>query len=337
MVGTSASVGHRTEAPASRRRPARPAGLPRSGFAITMTVPPPVAALAVTAAVLGTADLMFNRIIGPIVSHVPGLPFGARAAEAMTLGGESLLRTTAVLVVLVALALASALWRHHRLLAVLLIAVSGLELVHAALPATRLDVFSYGLSFAVLVAAVAHAAGVVPRPHGIALGLFALGFVAGVWPHALAAAASWGPALGRPVSPGALRAGAELAFVASVVFFGAAALRREHHSWRTIWLAAAAGLMTAGALLSQPDHAAIAALWATGVTLALPPVLYIAAAACLTVALVEWTRASSTRHLAAGLALLVVAGVAPVVMHHNLTAVLGVTLLAIPPQPDVEI
>ena len=63
-------------------------------------------------------------------------------------------------------------------------------------------------------------------------------------------------------------------------------------------------------------------------TLSLPAPLYIIAGAAAAFTLVSWSDDPSTRHLAIGFVLLVVAGVHVSVLHHNLTALAALALLA---------
>jgi hypothetical protein len=98
------------------------------------------------------------------------------------------------------------------------------------------------------------------------------------------------------------------------------------------WIAAVAASALAAAILARdPANAAILSRWAFGATLSLPTVLYIAAAASGALALVTWLLDPASRHLAAGLVLVAVAGAQPAYVHHNLTLLFAAALLALPP------
>ena len=84
-------------------------------------------------------------------------------------------------------------------------------------------------------------------------------------------------------------------------------------------------VLSIGVVLFSPMAEAL-----LGFTLSLPPVLYLAGFGAMTFAAVSWAERPDTRHLAAGLALLLVAGLQPQALHHGITAILGLVLLATP-------
>jgi hypothetical protein len=93
-------------------------------------------------------------------------------------------------------------------------------------------------------------------------------------------------------------------------------------------LAGALALILAASYVREPATLAIVSLWATGVTMSLPPVLYIAGFGAFAFAAFSWGSRPDTRHLAIALALLLVAGLQPQALHHGITAFLGLTLLS---------
>ena len=86
--------------------------------------------------------------------------------------------------------------------------------------------------------------------------------------------------------------------------------------------------VAAAALVS--DRTPLVALWASGATLWMPSLVYIGAGAAVGLLLANWLPNRSTRHLAAGLALLAVAGIEPTLVHHNVTALVALLALAAP-------
>ena len=78
------------------------------------------------------------------------------------------------------------------------------------------------------------------------------------------------------------------------------------------------------------DRTPLVALWASGATLWMPSLVYIGAGAALGLLLINWLPNRSMRHLAAGLALLAVAGIEPTLVHHNVTALVALLALAAP-------
>jgi hypothetical protein len=127
-----------------------------------------------------------------------------------------------------------------------------------------------------------------------------------------------------------LQLASELALVAAAMFFALAALERPL-SRRAL---AASGFLTlalAASFYREPSTVAIVSLWATGVTMSLPGLVYIGAFGAVVFAGWSWSNTRSTRHLAVGLALLMVAGLHPQALHHGITALLGLTLLSVAP------
>ncbi len=297
--------------PVTRRIPARPsASVHTPGF---------TRLLVLGAAVAGVAEIVLARVVAPILSHVPSSGTGSDVAGAVIAGGDAAIGATLVLVVATALALAAggAAPRVVRpLLAASLVAV----LVHVAVPTALVAAASYLTIGTAAAAAAVVARRVGGRLFGLGVATLALAYLAGMAPIALGAAAS-----GTLV-----RTAAEAAVLTSAAVFAAHVLVQGVTVRAAWWVAGAAGLGAAGSLAADPGNSAAVSLWATGVTLGLPPVAYVIAATCFGLVLAQWSATPDRRHLAAGLVLVAVAGIGPGLVHHNLTAVLGLAVLAAP-------
>ena len=120
----------------------------------------------------------------------------------------------------------------------------------------------------------------------------------------------------------------EVALLVTAALVGLTAASRR--SPRALVAGLGVSLLLVAAYAREPATLAIVSMWATGFTLSLPPVLYLAGFGAMTFAAVSWAERPDTRHLAAGLALLLVAGLQPQALHHGITAILGQMLLATP-------
>ena len=185
------------------------------------------------------------------------------------------------------------------------------------------------MGVALIVAATLHFDGPL---HRMAVALLAIAVVAGQWPLL---AGDLGRATGASAGDGALVAArtiSELALVFGVILFALATRGLWHHR-RSAWLVGAvSGLVVLAMLASRPDYTAILALWAMGATLSLPPGIYVVGAIAAGVAVLGWLASPHQRIRIAGLALIVIVGLQPPLVHHNLTALLGLALLALPAQ-----
>ena len=124
----------------------------------------------------------------------------------------------------------------------------------------------------------------------------------------------------------AARVIAETALVVALFLFAASVAGWSRRS--VIGLMARGAIVAAAALVS--DRTPLVALWASGATLWMPSLVYIGAGAAVGLLLANWLPNRSTRHLAAGLALLAVAGIEPTLVHHNVTALVALLALAAP-------
>ena len=219
--------------------------------------------------------------------------------------------------------------RFPALIAILLLVSVGAAIGRTSVPDSAWAAAAYALTAAAIDGVVVMAARSVPRLPAAAIGIAALGFMAGLYPVAAEAFVSSGLLSRSGGVDVGWRTFAELALVVSAVLFGIAALRAAptRTAW---WSAVTAGVVVATVLAFRPEYGAVLSLWALGVTLTLPPVVYIVGAAGFAAALTAWLATPVTRHRAAGITLLAVAGIAPLLLHHNVTLVVALVLLSMP-------
>jgi hypothetical protein len=276
-------------------------------------VNPLAAALTGAAAIGGVAEVLLERVAGPILTHAAGPSLAPVAAMASRLG-TLVVAVTAVLVLLAAVAWAGVAWERHRIV--------GAAILTAAVTALAAGVFGGSGTLTLLHLSVAIAAtGTVlvvrlPGIYGIAIAAVAVAIVAGQW------------SLGYPGNQYtvAARVIAETALVVALLFFAASVAGWSRR--RSVIGLGAGAIFAAAALVS--DRTPLVALWASGATLWMPSLVYIGAGAAVGLLLANWLPHRSTRHLAAGLALLAVAGIEPTLVHHNVTALVAVLALAAP-------
>jgi len=272
-------------------------------------------ALTSAAAVGGVVEVLLDRIAGPILTHIAG-PSAATAVAMVSRVGTIAVAATAVLVLLAGLAWARAAWARSRILAAAIVTAVVTALV-AGLSGEASVIMLLHVS--VTVAAIG-AVLMARRPgfYGGAIAAVAVAIVAGQW--------SLGGWSGQPAV--AARVIGETALVVALILF-AAGIARPLRRRSLVGLTAGA-LIAAAALVS--DRTPLVALWATGATLWMPSIVYIGAGAAAGLLVATWLPDRSTRHLAAGLALLAVAGIEPALLHHNVTAL--VALLALSATPE---
>ncbi len=273
------------------------------------------------AAATGAAELILHRVVAPVLAHIPSDGAGRAITDAARLGGDRAFHATALLVVVGLLAyLATASWRRDITPSlVALAAASTLVLLLSNAPPALAHVALIAAVVGLAAAALARG----PRLLALPVAVAAAAMVAARVPLLL-------DSLALPSGDATTATVAEAAFVLVPPLLAASLLARTSPP-RVAWVAAGGtSLVAAAALASSPSYTAILSAWSTGVTLSLPVPLYIVAAGCAAFVLVSWLAEPSSRHLAAGLVLLAVAGVHPAVVHHNVTAVLALLLLATP-------
>lgn len=308
------SLGSAHVSPPVARHPARTAPW---AAARTLT-----AALAIT----GIAEVVLFRVAAPVVSHTP-IGGGAALRDAVDTSGRAALGATALLAPAAIAVLAVVAFRRSRLEAALLVGATAATLAAILAPTPGLVVAAHGATTAAAAWVTVGAFRSFPRLQALGGALLAVAFTAGRLPLVLDV--SPGAAGLVPVGTvAAARTVAEAALVAAPVLLVAGVMQRARVSTRAWKAAGIAALVGAAGFAAAPEYLAITTMWASGVTLSLPPVAYIAALFFLTLLVAHWWRISRTRHLAVGIVLVAVAGIMPGVVHHNLTALAGLALLS---------
>lgn len=269
------------------------------------------------AAAAGFLEVLFDRIAAPAAAGALG-PSAAGVKAMLASVGRLTVSTTAVLVLLALLAWSVYAWRWNRWLAlagtgVMVLTVSaGLFSVRPILVLTHVAVV-----LGVVAALAVRWRGVSMTYIG-ALWAIALAIVAGQWSLS-------GLIGGSTLAP---RAIGEAALVLALVLLAVGAFSSSHRGLGSlVGLAAGAGL---GAVSLASDFTPFVALMATGAMMWLPSLAYIVAAGAVGYVLATWLPHPSTRHRAAGLVLLAVAGIYPSLVHHSATALLALVVLAVP-------
>ncbi len=268
-------------------------------------------ALTGAAAVGGVIEVLLERVAGPTLTHAAG-PSLAPAAAMVSRVGTIAVGATAILVLLAAVAWAGAAWSRSRIVAAAILA--------AVVTTLAAGFIGYGSALTLLHVAVTVAAvGMVltlrlPGAYGGAIAAVAVAIVAGQWSLA---------GLSGHV---AVRVVAEAALVLALLLFAVSVVGTFG---RRSLIGLTAGAMVAAASLMSARTPLIV-LWASGATLWMPSAVYICAGAAIGLLLATWLPDRSTRHLAAGLVLLAVAGIEPALVHHNLTALVALLALAVP-------
>jgi hypothetical protein len=280
------------------------------------------------AAIAAAAELALYRVTLPVASHIPGADLGG-AGRGLEVAAQLAFHATAVLVIAGAALLARHTIHSRPALSIALAAALASVAIATALPGGWAELVARGVLLIALALVVASAWTRLPAAFALAHAAAALAVLAGQWPLLLEDAAEATGTSGTTAAAVSSSVG-ELALVLTPVLFALAYMRWRSPSGAAWAAAAGAGLLVAALLARQPDYAAIVSTWAVGATLSLPPFLYIVAATCTALVTVDWLREPATRPLAAGLVLLAVAALQPGVVHHNLTAVLALALLATP-------
>jgi len=264
--------------------------------------------LTMVAAVTGAIEVAFDRIIVPTLSHAVG-PSLAPLATASGVVARLMVAVTLAFVVGAAVAWATVLW-HTSPGAAVGIGIA----VWAALATGLLD---SSLAAAVLRISVTVALAVVvvtmlrPGLAAIGVGSAAVAVVAGQWSVV-------GHVLG-------LRIVAEFALAAALVILAVAVAGRTRSRLAVAGSSIAAGVAV---VALSSEQGPLLALWASGAALWMPSLVYVATAAAAGLLLATWLARARTRYLAAGVCLLLIAGVAPAFAHHSLTGLVAVIALA---------
>ncbi len=284
-------------------------------------------------AAAGLIELLLQRVVYRVGVHIPRSGLFLELYRFATWTGDLAFRFAAVLLVLATVGLALSLLRGrtHAALGFVLLAVLGGNLL----------AWPLGLGFAPGLVAVLFALGAAwavgesvrqQSSHVLRAGVALAGVTLLLGQYRIGLAGLG--ALPRGVAE--VQLASEVALLATAALLAAAAFAASR---RRLALAASlvVTLLLVLAYVREPATLAIVSLWSTGVTLSLPPALYLAAFGGVIFAGVAWARSPSTRHLGIAIALLVVAGVQPQALHHDLTALVGLTLLSLgPARPDCD-
>jgi hypothetical protein len=283
----------------------------------------PAVLLAGALAASGLAELLLQRVVYRVGVHIPRSGAFLEVYEAATWLGDLAFRLTAALLAPAALLLAAHLLRQRSraILGAGIVALLGLNLlvwplgvdaVRGAVPI----LFAGGAAWAV-GQSLAGGGPLAPRGAVAAAGA---ALVLGAYRGGLDAPGA--------VSAFQLASEAAMLVAAGLLFLAARpSIRGRLPAFTAVSLTGAVVVVFA----REPATVAIVSTWASGITLSLPPVLYLGALAAATLAVVAWLRRASTRHLGTGVLLLAVAGLQPQVLHHYVTALMGLALLALGP------
>jgi hypothetical protein len=288
-------------------------------------------------AVSGLAELFLQRVVYRVGVHIPRDGAFLQAYRAATAGGDFAYRMTAVLLAL-AVPLA-ALWLFQRRSQFAAVCLVGLAAVNLA-------AWPFGVEAAAAVGPFVFIAGVIwlaataLRSAGAPL---SAAIVAAVVALALAQYRTGMTAIGEgPGNVGLLQTAAEVSLLACAAF-AALAAGAGGASRKAASIAVLVTALLFASYAREPSTVAIVSLWATGVTMSLPGLLYVGGFGAVVYAALSWVGRPDSRHLALALALLCVAGLQPQALHHGLTAFLGVALLTAtardlaPVQPHREV
>ncbi|MFQ5523975.1 MAG: hypothetical protein ACE5F5_10400 [Acidimicrobiia bacterium] len=276
--------------------------------AATGSLSPAVTSLTLAAAAFGTVELVFARVLAPILANLD-VPVGLATWVAWV--AKASITITTAMVVAAALAFAATLAgaRRAALLGVTVaVGVAGIGGgVASSLALHLMAVVAIGTVVTAATPMGSRSAGVLLVGVGLALSQASLAI---------------------PAAEVGLRLGAEAALVAGVLALATSVLTSGAIRPRHGLAAAAAAALAAGSLVFAPNYIALAGFSALGAMLWMPPVIYIVAAGAAGLLFAFWLSLPAQRRRAAGLALLAVAGLHPMLVHHSLTAVLALTALA---------
>ncbi len=288
------------------------------------------AELTIAAAAMGSAELLVVRVLSPLVEHVPPLSsaVGTHTESLFGLVRDGVGSATAVLVLAAAAFWIAVEGRRDR--------VAGGALLLAFVAVVSITILAGGTGQAAArfllvlgVAALASAAAARLTPlHAAAICAAALSVSAAHVPLLVDSLSGHG----TPVGWSELAEGTRIAML---VLLALAIVRRGTVPSSALAAAAIGTIVASVVLAREPSSVAILSTWAVGATLALPAPLYIVASGCAAFVLVASLREPGARHVAIGLLLLTVAGVQPSLVHHNVTAVLALSVLAQPFQSAV--
>ncbi len=290
-----------------------------------------VIALAAVLAASGLAELTLQRVVYRVGVHIPRSGAFLQAYQLATWSGDLAFRVTAIFLGLTAIILAFYLAFGRRPVAglfLILVLIGNL----ASWP-LKLEIGPV-LATGGLVAGLAWIAGealVARKPGGLktAITLSAVALILGQYRRGF-------EILGvEPQAVGVVQTGAELAVLAAATTLAFSAAR-SRLAVAPVIAGAAVTLLLSGSYAREPSTVAIVAMWSTGVTMSLPGILYLAAFGAFVFAAVTWIGRPRTAHVGIGLVLLFVGGLEPQVLHHGLTALVGLVLLSFGVSPEAD-
>jgi hypothetical protein len=282
------------------------------------------------AAAFGLLELS-GRLILPFLWHIPSGDLGARLANPLAHGTALAIDLVWVMVFVGVASLAFGAARRGDTPGAILAGLALISTVALSVRLAGLWLIAFQVAFATTAVMFTFAAvvrvGVAQRVQLLAIAIMVIAaqmiFISGEL-QALVPGSIGVPETGLGLL-------AEVALLVALIGAGLSALASAAAS-RAGWTwAVVASVLVAALVARDPASAAILSRWATGVTLSLPPLIYIAAASSATLAIVSWLPDRSSRHLAAAVVLILVAGVQPALVHHNLTLLFAAMLLATPP------
>jgi hypothetical protein len=281
--------------------------------------------LAGALAISGLAELFLQRIVYRVGVHIPRSGAFLEAYRFATFSGDFAFRATAVLLAITSVV--AVVWLAQRRdypVAGLLAALIGANLLAWPLgivAGARLTplVFAFGAAWLVGRTLARR------RQPLLVLATVSAGFVLALTQYRAGMTALGG----EPGGIAAIQLLGELGLLLTTALIAAAAIRRPVSTPAAV-MAALLTLALVASYARQPSTVAIVSLWATGVTMSLPGVLYILGFAGVAFAGLSWLRRPDMSHLAVALALLFVAGLQPQALHHGLTAFLGLIFLSSP-------
>lgn len=276
------------------------------------------------AAVVAIVDLLLQRVLAPVYAHAEMPDRVQSIGEAAAASGRFAAAAGAALVVGAGAVLAGGLRRARQGLSTLLalaLAATMLALI-IQLPATAVLA-----SMLVLAAVAGTVMSTRTGPAGVVAVLVGFAIFAGHWPIlAERLAALIGAAAG--LTDAAFRIGAEALFVLAALVGATLVSRRAGRSaW---WAAGAAAAIVAALFLAADQYLAMLTLWVVGAPLGLPPIAYVVAAGGAALAAATWWSEPGGRLKVAGLCLILAAGLQPAVVHHSITALIGLMLIVLP-------
>jgi hypothetical protein len=278
----------------------------------------------------GLAELVLQRVVYRVGVHIPRNGAFLRTYEVATWSGDLAFRLTAVLLAITAVLFAAWLVRDRTGPVV--------GLLMGALVAANLLAWPLHLSigrelapilFALAVAWIVGQTLVASGPAALKAAALAVAVTLLLGQYRV----GFGDLGVDAVRIGEVQTATEIGLLVSAGLFAAAAVGAAHRKASLAIASIGVGVLLS-AYAREPATVAIVSLWATGVTMSLPGVLYLLAFGAAAFAAAAWLRSRHTRHLAIGLALLLVAGVQPQVLHHDITALIGLTLLTLWPAPE---